>query len=470
MNILYKELSNDQKAVIWLAEAFDKVLIYLNSEHISLGFRVAFSSTASGIWVYTLKNIKEFDKTRGIDEDCILNEYYGDSSSVVLKNLTVDLPESYDKVCDSRVIGQFDSYTKAYAVPISEENSFNNLEIIKEIFIAFVYNVRGTFNNAFFEKMESIDVSNVDAYEISRTAVLNILSDRVLGKKATIKSNEFYEALCLIASAPYEGAQNHGVLRCKNETVKGKAFVEFKTPVEIRRDNVRQIRKLLEMSSEKNALVIDEGKLIGIYKQDGSAGTGIRFKGNGKWQLYTNITDPLIQFNAVTFELIDQSLEERVMRSLKSVFGNKNYDAIIWIVKMASKQKHGTTIIVSENAEEESRRLAEFNRAIMIDPVQIDDAEVLLSLTAIDGALMADITGKCFAIGVILDGEALSKGNTARGARYNSAITYVDYWKKDNGAVAIVVSADDSVDVYPVDKNPANDKTIGELKEISSVL
>ena len=107
----------------------------------------------------------------------------------------------------------------------------------------------------------------------------------------------------------------------------------------------------------------------------------------------------------------------------------------------------------------------------MIDPVQIDDAEVLLSLTAIDGALIADTTGRCFAIGAILDGEALSKGNTARGARYNSAITFVDYWRqKGNKVVAIIVSADDSVDIYPEDRNSDNDETIVELKDISSVM
>ena len=74
----------------------------------------------------------------------------------------------------------------------------------------------------------------------------------------------------------------------------------------------------------------------------------------------------------------------------------------------------------------------------------------VLALSAIDGAILIDTSGVCYAIGAILDGVIGKTGNIARGARYNSAITYVDYEAElKNKSVAIIVSADDTVDIYP---------------------
>ena len=120
------------------------------------------------------------------------------------------------------------------------------------------------------------------------------------------------------------------------------------------------------------------------------------------------------------------------------------------IISEAKRQPHGTTIIITNKAVEESERLSSRFRAIKIDPV-IAERETMRSITAIDGAIIIDPGGKCYALGAILDGESGEHGDMARGARYNSAITYVDYWKKNRGdkIIAVIVSADESLDVYP---------------------
>ena len=46
-------------------------------------------------------------------------------------------------------------------------------------------------------------------------------------------------------------------------------------------------------------------------------------------------------------------------------------------------------------------------------------------ITAIDEALLVDLNGICYAVGVILDGEAGMPGKVERGARYNSVSNYV---------------------------------------------
>lgn len=71
--------------------------------------------------------------------------------------------------------------------------------------------------------------------------------------------------------------------------------------------------------------------------------------------------------------------------------------------------------------------------------------------TAIDGAVLIDRKGTCYAIGVILDGKAQISVNPARGARYNSVKNYLAspvYMDREGvNAMAVIVSEDGSTDV-----------------------
>ena len=69
------------------------------------------------------------------------------------------------------------------------------------------------------------------------------------------------------------------------------------------------------------------------------------------------------------------------------------------------------------------------------------------NVTSIDGAILLDVTGTCYSIGVILDGMAMTNGNPERGSRYNSAVRYVEGNK--GKCVAIIISEDGMVDLYP---------------------
>jgi len=67
-------------------------------------------------------------------------------------------------------------------------------------------------------------------------------------------------------------------------------------------------------------------------------------------------------------------------------------------------------------------------------------------VTAIDGAVLLDPDAYCYSIGVILDGKAApGRGTSTRGARFNSAIRYVE--TSPYPCLAIVVSEDGMVDV-----------------------
>lgn len=74
--------------------------------------------------------------------------------------------------------------------------------------------------------------------------------------------------------------------------------------------------------------------------------------------------------------------------------------------------------------------------------------EVILNISSIDGAIMMDENCISYGVGLIVDGEAIVKGDVSRGARYNSIYNYIHIKKReDKRYLAIVVSEDGMVDV-----------------------
>lgn len=260
-----------------------------------------------------------------------------------------------------------------------------------------------------------------------------------------------FRLVCNLACMPYEGRTNRGLIRFPASSPKTSSIIAFQHPVSCSEENKREIRKLLEMTDDETALLVSNNDVIGMTK-DKVYKSYINFSGNGKWSIHRyNLAIPFISVegNSCKYHVISQ--ENEFQQAYQQVFKDSgNYSAIKAIVDSAKKQKHGTAIVVSENADAEASRLSSYTRAICITPhslVNSDlsvDEKLIRSLTSIDGALIISPDGICYAIGAILDGEACCPGLTARGARYNSLLNYVK-WKK-SGVLAIVISEDQSID------------------------
>lgn len=74
--------------------------------------------------------------------------------------------------------------------------------------------------------------------------------------------------------------------------------------------------------------------------------------------------------------------------------------------------------------------------------------ELCARVYGIDGTVILDPDGMCYAIGVILDGLATEACTPSRGSRYDSAIRYVA--SKSPRRLAIVASDDGTVDILPL--------------------
>jgi hypothetical protein len=125
----------------------------------------------------------------------------------------------------------------------------------------------------------------------------------------------------------------------------------------------------------------------------------------------------------------------------------KNQLDALWDVCLeATNQKHGTMLVISDKAIEESQRLA--GQCFVVKPFQLTMG-AMQQITSIDGAVLMDRDCTCHAMGVILDGMATKRGNPARGARYNSAIRYFESCNTETSLAIVIVSEDGMINLIP---------------------
>ena len=256
-----------------------------------------------------------------------------------------------------------------------------------------------------------------------------------------------------IAAERYEGAASEGrLIICPKDHPDIAAKVKLTTPIEIY--NYRAIRKLLEVSSSKMALLCDVETVWGLglpldtYQPSLENLFEIRFAEHHSWELvhaenimlrvkYRQARLPRARFDRQLFC-------DRVNR----LFGVDRTTAnlLAKAVEAAVDQRHGTMLVITPEAERETQRLAA--QSTVIEPVIVSQS-IISHLSSVDGAILISPKGIIYAFGVILDGQASKNGNPARGARYNSAIRYVDEKSSHKiNCLALIVSEDGYVDLY----------------------
>lgn len=290
--------------------------------------------------------------------------------------------------------------------------------------------------------------------------ILLAVRDMTEGHKLPI-----YTLFNQISATRYEGNVCHGVLAFSTDEIP-EDLIAFAEPIPFEPENIRYIRKLLEMTvgSFENGYalfvnILDQfhHKILGLIPQSICNNLyTVKFYGLLNWTLWKKDTEILsYQEGSYLYRQIDiQSNLKRLYDFLSCT--SKNINTIHCIVKTIQDQKHGAMVIIFRNttdAEDEVARLTKFHYGIMLKEVKPfteteQEKNLLLNLSAIDGALFMDLTGSIFGFGIIVDGEVSVTGNPCRGARYNSAQNYVSCCKQKNIlCVALVISEDRSLDI-----------------------
>jgi len=236
--------------------------------------------------------------------------------------------------------------------------------------------------------------------------------------------------------------------------------IVFHNPIKFCSDNSRQIRKFLHMCNEEQAIIakyIDSQLYIIGFGKTEIIDLQITFEDELKWivdihnQELSEIKNIKYSRGKYYYSNTDSVVSiDRFLLALRLTF-NISDDATIdrWkeIYSNALLQKHGTLLVISDDAHNEIDRLSNAGQGIKIEKKVVKGKSMILGITAIDGAVMFGTNGVCYGIGVILDSRATAKGNPERGARFNSAINYVAGKKDKIPCMAIIISEDKTVEI-----------------------
>lgn len=274
-----------------------------------------------------------------------------------------------------------------------------------------------------------------------------------LSEEPFTHGHDLFRKCSTISSLHYERSTGSGrILLASRNHHAIRRVVTFETPIKL--SNYRAARKILELAFDDISLHCDSNLIYGIARIDSYDSSKedlfeVRIIDDHYWELrhkgcaLMTVRHGLPSLPKLEFD------EKRFRGKVKQVFEGVSdlaTELLLSLVKEAREESHGTLLVISTAAADEARRLA--SQGTPITPCQLTP-ELLRHLTPIDGALILDPSGRCHAVGAILDGQASMNGDPGRGARYNSAIRYVEYSSGEVGCLAAVVSEDGGVDFVP---------------------
>ncbi len=280
-----------------------------------------------------------------------------------------------------------------------------------------------------------------------------------------------FENLNKISELRYEGEETLGtIIFAPTNLPSLNCDVALLQPIAL--GSHKLVRKVVEISDKQLGCICQGGEgIVGFGSLQDFGDTPIFravFTGHYRWALYVNDTllmncafgVPSVPQPRLTFETFFSNIR-RVLPRLTLEQGNA-----LWVaVSAAMEQRHGTMLVVSDDASSEAQRLR--SQAIAIEPIKLSPA-LVERISGIDGAILVDRDCNCHAIGVILDGIATNTGDPSRGARYNSALRYIESFRVP--AVCLVVSEDGYVNMVPTLRHQIKKQDIEHHVELLKTL
>lgn len=260
-----------------------------------------------------------------------------------------------------------------------------------------------------------------------------------------------------LSGSYYEGGQcDAGVVFVLSDNLNAdKDALLLKEPIKVNEQNIRKIRKMLEMGNAKRYLAACKSEdggwsIVGLYDKDNS-GKGITFRIIRHMVWYMEMAGKkTIYYKCGRYVMeCEEFCKSEFRRKYEKVFGQECSENMTKVFEGTIAQEHGTIIVILEHNYVcgEVKRLMKKSTGIEIERAAFE-TEYIHGITSIDGAVIFDELGICYAIGVILDGGVPMKGKPERGARYNSTLGYVEACQEaGKKALAVVVSEDKTVNI-----------------------
>ena len=316
----------------------------------------------------------------------------------------------------------------SYGIAI-EYNKLGSSAVMLELLTQISFYCRNVLDNEKFE---------VEEYMLANIVYV------ALKKKIDI---DFYNTL---SSSHYEKRVISGGILLVGGAAQYNLRIHFHETYPLDVKNVKQIRKMLEMTTNDLFLISKNGQAIGLGGYGDVSGDVelFIFNGHQRWSYYKNHKE-LISYKEGKYTFIFDNTRRFISKFPNSFISDNNYKHLNMVLYEIRQHKHGTLLIISDEAEAEVGRLCKLGRGYAIDSVDLkipDNRKLLPSITLIDGAIFLDTNFICYGVGIILDGIAVNTGLSSRGARYNSAQCYIDN-KEDEKFTAVVISDDETIDI-----------------------
>lgn len=294
----------------------------------------------------------------------------------------------------------------------------------------------------------------------SSSDYLNIAAQDMMVSLATRGQNllgmhGFYANCEMISLSTYENEAVGGSLIIAKENHDAIEMTRVLTdPFDL--SNHRKTLKMLRLCENDICVVTNSVNVLGLgridyskYQEESESIITINFTGFHQWEAVHSGNKLLRMVHGklepVTIKLGFEKLYSDGVRLFNS-FKKDECQQIFDLITKALAEKKGAQIIISENADKESDRLKA--RCFKTKPTPLTSEE-LTRLMRVDGGIMIDQHANLHAFGVLLDGALIKKGDTSRGARYNSALTYYETQYKENPTMIIVISDDGMVSLLP---------------------
>jgi hypothetical protein len=275
----------------------------------------------------------------------------------------------------------------------------------------------------------------------ARASFLRLLS-RLLDESAAA---QIFDLFNIVAVLPYEEVENSGTLAlCARDALPAMP-VRFESPFQLH--NVGGLRKCLHIAGEDVFLVSDCLSVLGftVRSQLSSDSLTVEFRPAGLWEVSHN-GEVVLTVAAPSAHMpnrrVDRAKLERELRATFPRISHEQAQRLCDLAGAAAGQMQGTNVLISADAAAEARRLA--SQCTLIQPVPFTPM-LMERCTSIDGTVIIDTDGICYAIGAILDGDVSDRGDRTRGGRYNSALMYADTVPAPS--LIVVVSRDGTVDI-----------------------
>lgn len=256
-----------------------------------------------------------------------------------------------------------------------------------------------------------------------------------------------------VAFHHYEKQENHSAFYLISEdiisNINKKEMVSFDSSHVIKmeadtQENIALVRKMLETcrGDERCLLVNDKSpyEIIGIartetiVKHANCSTLCVKFQGYGGWTLHhVSSKEQVLIYKEGAYCIDDEQERNKWDSCLDKIDKIKdNLQLFRELLDTISKCPHGALMIAGTEDDmlmEIGRLCIDCDRGKAIAPLDLSiesNRTLLEGMASVDGAVLVGYDGKCYGFGVILDGKAKKVGKMGRGARYNSAVTYVE--------------------------------------------